>query len=133
MRRCVRAEKAMAIVARKACRCRRQRHGRCAGAAGDSAMVASRWHSARVRRGRCNDGARAAVQWRCKARERRRGGVRVAEGGKTEDTSGGAGARKIYDMWTPRIFLSPVDPTLRVQTSVDCIGVVYQGLHQICI
>jgi hypothetical protein len=56
-----------------------------------------------------------------------------AEGEETENTSGGAGARKIYDMWTLRIFLSSVDPTLRVQTSVDCVDVVYQGLCQICI
>jgi hypothetical protein len=59
--------------------------------------------------------------------------LRVAEVRKTENASGGAGTRKIYDMWTPRIFLSPVDPTLRVQMSVDCVGVVYQGLCQICI
>jgi hypothetical protein len=45
----------------------------------------------------------------------------------------GAVAREIYDRWTPLIFLSPVDPTLRVQTPVDSVGVVYQGLCQICI
>jgi hypothetical protein len=59
--------------------------------------------------------------------------VRVTKGGETEDESGSAGARKIYDRWTPQIFLSPVDPTLRVRMPVDCVGVVYQGLCQICI
>jgi hypothetical protein len=90
--------------------------------------------AAQEMRGRRRDG-------RCKARgrrgrkrtSRRRGGVWEAEGGKTEKTSGGARTRKIYDMWPPWIFLSPVDPTLRVQTSVDCVGVVYQGHCQNCI
>jgi hypothetical protein len=59
--------------------------------------------------------------------------VQAAEGGESEDGSGGAGAREIYDRWTPRIFLLPVDPTLRVRTPVDCVGVIYPRLHQICI
>jgi hypothetical protein len=93
-----------------------------------------------------NSGGRAAAMRRCNAAarvggkggdarrtSRRRGGVWEAEGGKTEETSGGARTIEIYDMWPPRIFLSPVDPTLRVQTSVDCVGVVYQGLCQVCI
>jgi hypothetical protein len=102
-----------------------------------------------VARGRRRGGVRVAEQWRAsgdnavarvggkggdaRCTSRRRGGVWEAEGGKTEETSGGARTRKIYDMWPPRIFLSPVDPTLRVQTSVDCVGVVYQGLYQICV
>jgi hypothetical protein len=67
----------------------------------------------------------AAARWRLCTRGGAEG-ARAAQGG-------GAGAREIYDRWTPWIFLSPVDPTLRVRTPVDCVGVVYPRLHQICI
>jgi hypothetical protein len=80
--------------------------------------------------------AQKARGWRRRGRagggRRWHGCVQAAEGGESEDGSGGAGAREIYDRWTPRIFLSPVDPTLRVRTPVDCVGVVYPRLHQIC-
>jgi hypothetical protein len=58
-------------------------------------------------RGGANGGRRRVRAARAKARgcKRRRrdggGGVRVTEGGKTEDVGGDAGARKTYDMWTP--------------------------------
>jgi hypothetical protein len=70
----------------RACRCRRRRRGRCAGAAGDGAVVASRWHSARVQRGRCggdgdggaNDG-KVACEWQKAERRRTRAAVRGQE------------------------------------------------------
>jgi hypothetical protein len=41
---------------------------------------------------------------------------RATEGGQAASSGrvSGAVAREIYDMWTPQIFLSPVDPMLRV-------------------
>jgi hypothetical protein len=54
-------------------------------------------------------GARAA------AHGRRSGGGDVGEDEEAAENEQAVveWARKIYDMWTPQIFLSPVDPTLR--------------------
>ena len=80
----------------------------------------------------CSGGARrrcdgkATAQWNGERRRRVVGETR-------EEERPAARGQEIYDKWAPQNFLTPVDPTLRVWTPVDCVGVVYPRLHQICI
>jgi len=92
------------------------------------------WRRRRVRAAQVGGAQRAAqmaLQWlhggaygaRRRQRKRGRAEARRCDGSSGGGLSwakhrgseaGGAGAREIYDMWAPRIFLSPVDPMLRV-------------------
>jgi hypothetical protein len=69
---------------------------------------------------------KAAARWNGERRRRVVGETR-------EEERPAARGQEIYDKWAPQNFLTLVDPTLRVWTPVDCIGVVYPRLHQICI
>ena len=69
---------------------------------------------------------KAAARWNGERRRRVVGETR-------EEERPAARGQEIYDKWAPQNFLTPVDPTLRVWTPVDCVGVVYPRLHQICI
>ena len=91
--------------------------------AGGAGAHGWRWASSRARGGGLERRRVAAVVWNggCRVDERRReigdggcGSRRERSGRNREGEAGGAGAREIYDRWSPRIFLSPVDPTLRV-------------------
>ena len=67
-------------------------------------------------------------RWR---RESAMAAARVGrDAGETEEEKTAAGIRHIYDRWVPRFPLTPVDPTLRVWTPVDCIGAVHPRLQQ---
>ena len=69
---------------------------------------------------------KAAARWNGERRRRVVGETR-------EEERPAARGQEIYDKWAPQNFLTLVDPMLRVWTPVDCIGVVYPRLHQICI
>ena len=69
---------------------------------------------------------KAAARWNGERR-------RCVVGETREEERPVARGQEIYDKWPPRNFLTPVDPTLRVWMPVDCAGVVYPSLHQICI
>ena len=90
--------------------------------AGGAGAHGRRWASARARGGSLERRCVAEVVWNggCRVDERRReigdggcGSRRERTGRNREGEAGGAGAREIYDRWTPRIFLSPVNPMLR--------------------